>query len=232
MPKTKKTKLYLVLIAILAAACLVVVLIGLLRGEKKAEVSAPRSDDAIIREVEKRVEVEKLVEVEKEISAEILQDGLNDMGVLVTEEYYFTEVVGFNSIKKFLNTDIELKFTESSYLVSYDGVVTAGFDFGAVTAEKDDAAKTIRIRIPAAEILGVDIDPESFQLHSEKTGFGNAPSVADFNASLIELESTAREKAAERGLLTRADENAKKVIETFVGSLVDLGQYRLTIITG
>ena len=174
--------------------------------------------------------MEKLVEVEKEITSEIIQDGLREMGVLITEEYYFTDVISFSSVKKFLRTNIELGFTESSYLAGYDGVVSAGIDFDSVRVDKNDSNSLITVYIPKADIQYVDIDLDSFVLYSEKEGLGNPISADDFNNSLIELENTAKAKAEKRGLLERADENAKKVISNFIGSLVDTSVYTIDYI--
>lgn len=230
MLKTRVEKIYVILIALFAVAGLVVMIFGLSGRGAEETVPAPvPTAQVTVKEVEKLVEVEKIVEVEKEISAEMIEDGLHDMGVLLTEEYYFSEVVSFSSIKKFFSTDINLPFTESAYLASYDGVVTAGIDFSSVTVEKNDETKHITVHIPKAEIQNIDIDPDSFELYSEKVGLGNPVSAEDFNNSLIELENTAGTKAVERGLLDRADENAKTLIENFVGGLVDRSVYSLEI---
>ena len=167
--------------------------------------------------------VDKLIEVEKEVGAEEIASGLNDMGVLVTEEYYFTDVVHFSSIKKLFS--LELGITASSFLASYDGVVTAGVDFTRIGIEKDDDAGVITVTMPGAAVLNVDIDPDSFRLYEEKSGLGNPISAADFNSSLVELERSAEEKAIERGVLDHADENARVLIRNFVAALVEEGRY-------
>ena len=233
MQKTKKSRFYLIAIAIVAAAILAVVIVALATRKPSSapSVSKAGEPEVIIKEVEKPVEklieVEKLVEVEKEITAELVEDGLREMGTLITEEYFFTEVVSFSSVKSLFNTKIELGFTESSYLASYDGVVTAGIDFSDITVEKSADGSVLRIQLPAAQIQNVDIDPNSFELYSEKVGFANPISVEDFNSSLTALEDTAREKAVSRGVLERADENAQTVVRNFVGSLVDLSSCKL-----
>ena len=225
----KKTKLLIALIGLIVIAIAVLLIVHAARGGKSSALTTavtPRpSAEVIVREKE----VEKIVTVEKEISAEILRDGVREVGVLVTDEYYFTEVVSFSSIKKFWK--IDLGITESSYLASYDGVVRAGVDLTGAEVAKDDAQKRITVTIPAAEIQGVDIDPESFQLYSEKAGLGNHISAEDFNNSLVELEATARDKAIERGLLERADENARVLIRNLIGALVDLNEYSLVFVT-
>lgn len=226
--KTKKEKIYLVLILLVIAAATGVAVFGLRSGEISAPVQVtPRpTAEVVIREVE------KMVEVEKKISPEIVQDGLRDLGFLTTEEYYFTEIVSFSSIKKLFRTDIDLKFTESSYLASYDGTVTAGIDFSKLRVSMDEEAKKITVLLPAAEIQSVTVDPESFELHSEKQGLGNPVSVEDFNTSLVELENNAREKAIARGLLPKAQENAKLVIGNFVNSLLAGEGYTLEYAAG
>ena len=183
--------------------------------------AAPAQPSVITREVE------KIVEVEKEVTVEALQEGLNDMGILITQEYYFTDLISFSSIKKFLKTEIVLPFTESSYMVSYDGVVTAGIDLAAARVEKEDGQKRIVVHLPKASIQAVDIDLDSFELHEEKVGLGNHISVQDFNSSLQELEATAKRKAVDRGLLEKADETTRVVISHFVSSLVDPSVYSL-----
>lgn len=224
MLKTRKNKVLVILIALFVAAIVGMVIYYLVSGGSKKSEPAPQP---VVHEVEKIIEVEKLVEVEKEITADIIEDGLRDMGVLLTGEYYFTEVVSYSSIKKLFKTEIKLPFTESSYLASYNGEITAGIDFAALTVTKDDEKKLITIHMPKPEIQNIDIDPNSFELHSEKSGVGNPISAEDFNNSLIELENTARDKAIERGLLQRAEENARTIIENFVGGLVDTGLYSI-----
>lgn len=221
LAEKQKTRLYIVLIALLLAAILAALILAALRPRAGVPQVTPRPEPVS----ESRSESGRIVRVEKEVSAETIQGGLTDMGLLITGEYYFTEVVSFSSIKKYWK--LELKFTESAFLASYDGVVSAGIDFSKLSVEKDESVKRIRVHVPPAQIQSVDIDPESFRLYSEKEGLGNRISVEDYNNSLLELESQARAKAEERGLLERADENARTLIQRFIGGLVDLSVYRV-----
>ncbi len=220
----KKVQLLIGLIALVLVLTVALVIIHAVRKSRAPAVPAvtPRpAAEVVVRERE----VEKLVTVEKEITSEMLRDGLRDMGMLVTDEYYFTEVVSYSSIKKLWKLDLPL--TESSYLASYDGVVRAGVDLSKASVAKDDVQMRVTVGLPAAEIEGVDIDPESFTLYSEKQGVGNRISVEDFNNSLVELEDTARRKALDRGLLARADDNARRLAGNFIASLLDLNEYTL-----
>lgn len=220
----KKTTLYLVLIAAVIL-CMIVLLIW--HGGRRAPDAIPAVTPRPVPSAaggEKR----RVIEVEKKITAEVVKENLKDVGVLTTEEYYFTEVISYSSVKKIWK--IELAITESSYLVSYDGVVAAGIDFSSVDVRKDDDQKRIVIVLPEASILSVDIDPESFQIYSEKEGLGNPVSVSDYNSSLSEMEQTARRKAIDRGILDRAGENAQRIIAQFVGSLIDMNEYTIEFV--
>lgn len=224
----KKTRLLIGLILLVVAAIAVIIIVYAASNSKEAAAPltvTPRpSQEVVVREKE----VEKIITVEKEISSEVLQDGVRELGLLVTDEYYFTEVVSYSSIKKLWK--IDLGITESSYLASYDGVVRAGVDLSDASIEKNDVQKRITVTLPAAEITSIDIDPETFQLYSEKAGLGNPISAEDFNNSLVELEATARDKALERGLLDRADENAKALVRNVIAALCDLNEYSLVFV--
>ena len=219
-----RTKLLVGLIVLVLAAIVVLVIVyasGSGKSAAPASVTPRPAQGVVVREKE----VEKIVTVEKEISAAILTDGVRDMGLLVTEEYFFTEVVSFSSIKTLWGFDLGI--TESGYLASYDGVVRAGVDLTKASVSKDDENKLITVTLPPAAVTDVDIDPESFRLYSEKSGIGNPISAGDYNNSLIELEGTAKSKALDRGVLARADENARTLVRNMVGALCDLTEYRL-----
>ena len=223
MPSTTKTRKSQILIVLIVLAVLAIIALLLWHQGHKADASLPTVTPRPGVESTAREKRPGPIVVEKEVAAETIQEGLNDIGQLITEEYYFTEVVRYSSIKKLFN--IELGITASSFLASYDGVVTAGLDFTGIRIQKDEVDKAILVTLPKAQILSVDIDPDSFELYSEKEGLGNPISMEDYNASLTELENSAREKAVKLGVLDRADENARRVIQNFIAGLVDPSAY-------
>ena len=189
--------------------------------------AAPRPTPKVVVE-EKVVEklVENIVEVVHEASAEEINFSLNEMGQLVTAEYYFTAVASASTeLAPILG--IRLGFTESSFLASYDGVITAGIDFSRIQVAKDENWGFVTVTMPPAAILSVDIDPESFTLYSENKSIFTDLSAEDYNDSLIALETTEREKALARGILTKADENARKLVRSFIESLLDPAVYKI-----
>lgn len=162
--------------------------------------------------------VEEIVTVDTEIIA----DGLREMGTLITEEYYFTQLEKYKKTEK-----VWIFKSEATTAYSYDGVVTAGIDCNEIGIEKDDENKTITISIPKAGILNVDIDPNSFQMYEEKNGLWSKFNISDYNKSLIEFEEAGKKKALEKGIIEKADESAKKMVESFVNSLIDSDEYTI-----
>lgn len=217
MEKTKKIA-YGVACAVMVIVILWL-LIGMLFGssdKKKTDTTEVVRPTPLVTQVVVEKEVEKFVEVDKVITSETIEEGLNDMGFLITEEYYFTMVESYEKTKslfKFITT-------KSNFLYSYDGELYAGVDFENVTVDKNEENMVITIGIPKAEVQSVTIDKNSFKAYEEKEGWGNELTMEDFNKSLLELENAAKSRAIDRGVLDRADENAKEVIGNFVTSLV------------
>ena len=190
--------------------------------------ATPRPTPKVV--VEEQV-VETIVEVQHQVTAEELSAGLNEMGQLITAEYYFTAVASASTqLAPILG--IKLGFTESSFLAGYDGVITAGIDFSLIRVDKDEEKGRVTVIMPAAVIFNVDIDPDSFQLYNETSSIFTDITAEDYNNALLELEATEREKALARGILDNADENARKLVRGFIGSLLDPAEYAVEFVTG
>lgn len=213
----RKKRIYLILTAVLIAAAIAVVLFACLKGSGREAAAKPGVSEQVLNEVISTQSKPSIIKEKKTIDVETIRDGLSDIGFLITQEYCFTEVVDFSSVKTFLN--IPLGFTESNYVAGYDGTVTAGIDFTKVSVDKNDDEKVITVHMPRAEIKNVDIDPDSFVLYSEKNGLGNPTSISDYNDSLTELENKAENKAISRGMLEKAEENARAVVKNFITGL-------------
>ena len=103
-------------------------------------------------------EKEKKDKVVISVSTDTIQDGLANMGVLITQEYYFTQVEKYTKEKTFL------KFITSSseFMYSYDGAVMAGIDFEKIEIKTDEDRKIITVDMPDSEIQAVTIDKDTF----------------------------------------------------------------------
>lgn len=157
------------------------------------------------------------------VSTETIQDGLANMGFLVTQEYYFTQVEKYTKEKEMV-----FGITSSSELMySYDGSVFAGIDFEKISVKKDDNKKTIIVNLPESEIQTVSVDKDTFKVYSEKDSLWNPLKIEDYNLSLAEYEKTAKQKALDSGILDRSDEQAKTLVLNFVKNFPSASDYEI-----
>ena len=112
------------------------------------------------------------------------------------------------------------KFTSSHIIYSYKGVVKAGLQFKDIKVDVNENSKTVYVDLPEPEILSSEIDNDSLEIYDEKYSLLNSPKFEDFNESIGSVKEKARESAIENGLLDTAEENAKKLIETSILSLM------------
>ena len=207
-----KNKIYIAVIAVCAVA---IIFLGVDYLNKDSQEESAAKETSIAELVQKE---DKTVIT---VDTNVLQDGLANMGFLVTQEYYFTQVESYTKEKKmfFVLT------SSSEFQYSYDGSVMAGVDFEKIKVQADDSSKVIRVEIPASEIKGVVIDKDTFMIYSEKESLWNPLKLEDYNISLKEFEDAAKEKAIAGGILERSDRQAQNLVLGFINSLTNMSGY-------
>ncbi len=218
--KENQNKIYIGIIAFAVIAMLVMLIQF---GKSVTTASDEATAQTPITEMRKKTLKEP--EVKVTVETDIIEDGLNDMGFLVTQEYYFTQVEKYTKEVKLFN----ILPSESEILYSYDGTVYAGVDFEGIEIEKDEETRTLNVTIPPAEIQTVDIDNSTFQVYSEKDHLWNKMQLTDYNDSLAKYKEAARKKALENGILDKADEQARKLVMNFIRSIPDAADYKVAI---
>ena len=151
--------------------------------------------------------------------------GLKDMGELVTQAGYFTNVQSSTSTRQLFGMDIP--FTTSKYIYSYDGVVKAGLDFAGIEVQVDDANRTVTVLLPEIEILDVNIDNDSLKIYDESQSIFTPLHISDVNEAQIELKEQVRQTAIDNGILEEAEKNARTIISGFLSGTMDLKNYTI-----
>ncbi len=157
------------------------------------------------------------------VQTQILQDGLEDMGFLVTQEYYFTQVETYTKEK----TILKFLTSYAEFVYSYDGTVYAGVDFSRIRISTDQTEKTIHVTLPDAELQSVSIDRDTFRIYSEKEHLWNKLTLEDYNASLEAYEKAAEEQALARGVLDQAGQQAEELVTTFIHGFEEAKDYKV-----
>ena len=227
MKKEKDTTVYLIISLVLVAVLVILVAVAIARGGRSKQTDLRAVvENSNEKQGKKLFDPSGIVKEKVEINTEVIADGLKDMGTLITQEYYFTQVEEYESTKS-----IWIFESEASFIYSYDGVVNAGIDCTNIKVEKDEERKTILVTIPKSTILNVVIDFQSFKKYKEKEGLWNKIDMTKYNDSLVEFEKSARRNAEKKGVLGKADENAKKLVESFVKSLIPDETYSVSVIS-
>lgn len=151
--------------------------------------------------------------------------GLKDMGELVTQAGYFTNVQSSTSTRQLFGMDIP--FTTSKYIYSYDGVVKAGLDFSKIEVRVDDANRVVTVLLPEIEILDVNIDNNSLKIYDESQSIFTPLHIADVNEAQIELKEQVRQTAIDNGILEEAEKNARTIIGGFLSGTMDVKNYTI-----
>lgn len=152
----------------------------------------------------------------KEITLSLIESEIKDIGELATLEYLYTDAGKFEDPHDIFG--INIPFTTKSIIAKWDGVIKAGVEIKDIDVELDHSAKEIIIHMPEAKILSHEIDDESMETLDEKDGLFNPVKVDDVR----ELDKTSKDKMEERaienGILDKAFENAKDIIEKLVNN--------------
>lgn len=194
------------------------------------EVYSKRTDPIV-------TDKEGIIQEELNLLGETLESGIRELGELNTAEYYFSRVETVESTKKLDLTSIGIDFvhdiplTTNSFSYSYDGEIKAGIDFSEVKVEKDFEKKQVTVILPKARILSSVIDPDSYVFYEVKNNILNPIDPQDYAVSFANLIHAEEEKAVEKGILNKANENAVKMIRNFVGSYAS-EEYKIIVKTG
>lgn len=142
------------------------------------------------------------------ISAVVVKNELAAMNELGTMTYAYTELGKYENNKLFYG--VKLPFTETSFILTYDGIIKAGIDMTEVQVELK--GQSLKVILPEAKILSHEIDEESIQLYDEKTSIFNPFTVEDYTEFYADQKERVEKKALERGLLTEAQKQAETIV--------------------
>lgn len=156
-------------------------------------------------------------------TSRIIQLGLENIGQLTTQAGFFTNVQVLEDVQTLWGVNVPL--THSKYIFSYDGTVNAGIDFDKIDISANPVDKIITVTLPEAEIFSIEIDPESLEIYDESKSVFTPLTLEDVNNSLIAVRDEATEQCIENGILEKAQNNAKILIESFISKTYDLSVY-------
>lgn len=152
--------------------------------------------------------------------------GFENIGELNTQSAYVTEVNVQQTSRNLFG--IEIPFTQSKYIYSYDVTIKAGFDFSKIKYDVNES--TITVTMPQPYITVVDVDTDSFKVYHESESIFTPFSLEQNNSALQQLEDNAEQNAIDNGILENAKTNAESLLKAFFSSQYPADEYTIEFI--
>ena len=152
--------------------------------------------------------------------------GFENIGELVTQSVYCTEVNVIQSARELWG--IEIPFTQSKYIYSYDVIIKAGFDFQDIKWNIKD--NIITVTLPKVKILSNQIVDGSFEVYHEYESIFTKISLSENNKAQEKLKQNAQNNAIKNGLYDNAKINAETILTSFFSAEYDMNKYEIKFI--
>jgi hypothetical protein len=153
------------------------------------------------------------LKAQPQVDAKGLMERLEESSELTVEKNYYT------GIARFSEGSVPL-ITKNSFAMKYEAEIDAGFRLEEVTIEVTD--DKVIVTVPKAEILSINIDPDSLEFYDNKTSLFKTDRKEATKMALQEAQKDAEANAARKGLLEAADKRAevifKGILEGGVGN--------------
>ena len=149
--------------------------------------------------------------------------GFEDIGEMATQSAYCTEVNVTEDAKELYG--MQIPFTQSKYIYSYDIVIKAGYDFNEI--EWKEKNKTIEVKLPEAKVLSNELDMDSFKVYHEEESIFSKITLEENNDAVKKMKLNAQENAIANGLLENARSNAETMLTGFFEDEYDLDEYKI-----
>lgn len=175
-------------------------------------------------QIEELLKVQETVPV---ITRSQLEDQLNSIGELATEKYFYRNANKKEESKTWL-WGWTMPFSDTSLLATYDGTIKAGIkNIKDIEINVNERTKTITITLPASEILDHNIPQETINVLEVKNNLFSEVSFNDYNKFIAAEKPVMEQEAIDRGFLTEADSEARKIISAFLNALPGMDAYEL-----
>lgn len=203
--------------------------------ELEAELQLQRETIEALRAQAGQEEDEGLIhEALPVITDSLISEQLNALRELVTTEYLYTNSGKYENQNQItiIGKDINIPFTGKRFIVAYDGRIQAGIDIGQAQIDIDEDARAITIALPKSEIISHETFEDTLVVLDETKNVFNPISIENYNKFVSAQKDSMEEKAIERGLLTNADAEAKRMVQSFLSQIPGIDTYQLTIQQG
>ncbi len=159
--------------------------------------------------------------------ADTLSIEFKNVGELVTQSA-FIRVLEDSTVNRTIFEKFEIPFTESRKMFSYIVQVDAAINFEEISIEDiNESTKTIKVKLPHSKIYNATPDLESFKSYIDSESWFSRIDSEKYNEALKDLTNQGKQDTIDNGILEKADENGKNIIESFIKSNKKYKEYKV-----
>lgn len=143
-----------------------------------------------------------------EINITVLKERLEKNNELSTAQYLYTDtvaVVDTNTLSLLGLQDVVMPFSGSTYILTFDGTIKAGFNLSEATVNQDGS--TVTVTLPAPTILSHETGDVTVQF--EQQSILNPLHIGEESSWISERKAEMEARAIQVGLLEEAQKNAQ-----------------------
>ncbi|MEG0133347.1 MAG: DUF4230 domain-containing protein [Clostridium sp.] len=140
--------------------------------------------------------------------SDFVSEKLVSISELATSRYDYSNVISIKNSLSF--KDYTIPFTEKSFVIKYNGFITAGLDLSAATFSIDKDILTITI--PPCTILTHTVNEDEVFIFDEKTSIFNELSIDDMLSEIVAEKTKTEEKVIDEGFLDQVTVDTMKIL--------------------
>lgn len=203
------------------------------RRDMAAELQLQRETiEAMRKEAARKEEEDRLIhEAKPVITNSLVSDRLTALQELVTTEYIYTNSGKYENRNQItiIGQDIGIPFTAKRFIIAYDGRIKVGVDLSQARVDVDEAARTVTVTLPKNQIVSHETFEDTLVVLDETNNVFNPISIENYNEFVSGQKADMEQKAIDRGVLTNADMEAKRIVQSFLSLIPGMDTYKLTV---
>lgn len=151
--------------------------------------------------------VQRAVEPSVKLSSTSIQEQLTNTSELATAK------LDYRGLVRYEQGDISF-INKKAFSMVYDAQVRAGVDLSQARVEV--SGKTVTVTVPAPQMLGIEIDPNSLEFYDSTYSLFNWENKQDTAEALKLAQSDAEAKVDQTGMLDQARSQAHTLVENLL----------------
>ncbi|MPM84561.1 hypothetical protein SDC9_131634 [bioreactor metagenome] len=159
-----------------------------------------------------------------EKKCDLVTEKLTTISELATVKYNYSNVISIKDSLKY--KDFVIPFTEKSFVVKYNGYITAGIDLSQAKTYIEN--NELSILLPSSKILNHTVNEDEIYIFDEKSSAFNKLHINDMLNEIISEKAAMEDKLVKEGFLDKVNNDTIRFLQDFFKEL-DYDEIKITI---